>query len=175
MQAHKDLCLLISRRRWTALCQIASDTCNARSFTWDLTACLALLIFIYDHLFDIQSALPMNQAIAKAVIITTALAGIVGFAGGYYSKTLDAASPVSPQQIKPDEFWLPDFGALELIRGDHNCVPPKYWTGNGCADTSKWTIGDWKFFTECVAKLNPKTKEGIYNCVRQTELGKPRK
>jgi len=112
-------------------------------------------------------------SIQKAIIFSLVIL-LVGVSLGFGFRS-QIGSALNLEAQKPSEFWLPDYESLGLIRGDNGCVPPKYWTGNGCADTSKWTIGDWYFFTKCIEKLNPVTDAGIYNCVRQTEIGKGRK
>ncbi|MDO8650218.1 MAG: hypothetical protein Q7K33_02805 [Candidatus Berkelbacteria bacterium] len=50
------------------------------------------------------------------------------------------------------------------------CVPPKIWTGNGCADTNSWTAADWRYFWNCLR--NGQSQEV---CAGKTEAGKGRK
>ena len=64
------------------------------------------------------------------------------------------------------------------------CVPPKIWTGNGCADPNSWTVNDWIFFSNCLASAmdnpppalpNHAITDGEYaSCAKQTEGGKGR-
>lgn len=112
----------------------------------------------------------------QKTIIWTIVALLFGVAIGFgFRAPISSALNLEAQTVN---FILPSkkaMDALALIEGDHGCKPPKYWTGNGCADTSKWTGGDWEFFNNCIARLNPVTPEGVYNCVRQTELGRGRR
>lgn len=55
-------------------------------------------------------------------------------------------------------------------QGKDKCKPPKIWTGNGCADTSSWTVADWRYFWNCLQ--NGQSQEV---CAGKTEAGKGRR
>lgn len=113
---------------------------------------------------------------AKRTIFWTIVALVVGIGLGFgFRAPIASTLNLEAQQvISPPVFWLPEFDVLKQYDPNHGCTPPKYWTGNGCADTSKWTVGDWYFFSMCVNALDPKSSAGVISCVQQTEKGHPR-
>jgi len=113
----------------------------------------------------------------KISLLVAIIALLIGLVSGYELKALNAASPVDQGPGPIGLNWL-KVGLVPILNQDdpdHGCTPPKYWTGNGCADTSTWTWGDWDFFGNCIDNLpQPPTPAGVASCVQQTQNGHPR-
>ncbi|MEK7534972.1 MAG: hypothetical protein AAB613_00135 [Patescibacteria group bacterium] len=116
----------------------------------------------------------------KQTIVWTVVALLIGVTLGFGFRAPIAdvlnLQALETQQILPAKFTLPPEPYIASFNLDHGCTPPKYWTGNGCADVSEWTPGDNDFFWNCINSVRPQppTAAQVSSCIQQTEKGHPR-